>query len=398
MPGPAASADAQQARFPERELLGALLQRPERVAELRGWLEPGDFVDPAHRAVYATVSALHERGRLRPVPADPAALSNPDQRVRQTITANVVAVTEAMERGEFTDVRVENYRELMTGLYIAGAAAGAVPTGLYGQIVLELSVRRQVQELGVNLEAAVASTDPFTVDAASVQSGLREVENRLMNLVAQTRRSAGEVMGTLSPSARPSPPVVPTTPLPARLVERKERALVHAVIADSAHHGLLEQLRPQDFASAALATAWRAVQNVRKRGEPVTPVTVWWESGRLAASAPSGGTLSPEELVEMRSSPQHATAVDGAVTVVARASLTRIASRAREEIERAAADRSLDAGKVIGVTSEAAARVDQHVSRLLGTTGVPMALPAEANPLSRRLAGEPAPGMVPRAR
>ena len=46
----------------ERALLGLILSRRSIPGALRG-LEPSDFFDPLHRAIYAALCALHARGQ-----------------------------------------------------------------------------------------------------------------------------------------------------------------------------------------------------------------------------------------------------------------------------------------------------------------------------------------------
>ncbi len=46
----------------ERFLLAVLVEQPNAVDEVVGWLRPGDFTDPAHGQLYRCLGALHHRG------------------------------------------------------------------------------------------------------------------------------------------------------------------------------------------------------------------------------------------------------------------------------------------------------------------------------------------------
>lgn len=46
----------------EQFLLALLVERPKAMDEVVGWLQPGDFADPAHGQLYRCLGALHHRG------------------------------------------------------------------------------------------------------------------------------------------------------------------------------------------------------------------------------------------------------------------------------------------------------------------------------------------------
>ncbi|MFJ1795262.1 DnaB-like helicase N-terminal domain-containing protein [Kitasatospora griseola] len=53
---------AEAARDNERMLLASLVESPTRISEVASWLSDGDFLAPAHRAVYQALAALAHRG------------------------------------------------------------------------------------------------------------------------------------------------------------------------------------------------------------------------------------------------------------------------------------------------------------------------------------------------
>jgi hypothetical protein len=55
-------------RAAERSVIGALLLEPDRLADVREWLEPGDFHGTAERQAYEAICAVDARGQV-PSPA-----------------------------------------------------------------------------------------------------------------------------------------------------------------------------------------------------------------------------------------------------------------------------------------------------------------------------------------
>ncbi|MGW0564653.1 DnaB-like helicase N-terminal domain-containing protein [Streptomyces sp. NPDC003016] len=53
---------ADQVAEDERFLLAVLAEQPKAMDEVVGWLQPGDFADPAHGQLYRCLGALHHRG------------------------------------------------------------------------------------------------------------------------------------------------------------------------------------------------------------------------------------------------------------------------------------------------------------------------------------------------
>lgn len=394
----------------ERALLGALLRRPERTTRLDGWLSASDFADPQHRAVFTAIAGLHRAGEMRAITADPAVLAAPDEATSRGTTTNVLAVREALHSGRFGTVEVTSYPELLTDLYAAGSSAGGEHFLRYGQMVVEMSARRQLEGWGVRLELAATTPQTAEGELAALQATREAMMAELTTLarqVLQGREQDGMVGGFVG--AAEAPVIQPSAPLPPKLVERAERHVIHAVIADPRwrEEGLLDRLRPEDFASQAHANTWRAIQAVAKRGEPVDPVTVAWEAEVVAQNPRSGfraedrAVLSAVELSGMSTAPTGDTG--RMISTIARSSLTKLAREARQEIAQAAADRGRGVQDALATGRAAGERLEEHASRLGGTP----AKPAELSPMARRLAGErdpatitapaPTPG-VPRAR
>lgn len=127
-PGAAAVASSRTGgttRLAERAVLAALLYRPDRLADLELWLRAGDFADPQHAAVYATIAGLRAAGELRSLNAAEASLLDPAIRttIRSTILGNVLAVQEALQVGRLTETPLPHVgvRELLDAVPTDGA-------------------------------------------------------------------------------------------------------------------------------------------------------------------------------------------------------------------------------------------------------------------------------------
>jgi replicative DNA helicase len=316
----------------ERAVLVALLYRPDRVAVLEPWLRASDFADPQHAAVYATVAGLRAAGELRPINAG-ASLHDPA--FRSAILDNVLAVQEALHAGRFTETPLPHVgvRDVI----------GSVPADneyvRYGQMVLESSARRRLQEWAVYFNEPIRAPQygswhgAETREFATIHDGLVNDVADLQQRTEQSTRSqdlgAFAQLAEIDTPTPDTPLVVPATAPAHKLVERAERDMLTAVLTDTAgkHRRIRDRFEPGDFtASPRHAATWRAIQAVAHRGEPVNAITVAWEAERRPAE--HGSALSAEELVELASAP----ALDSLrrqTTTVARASLYHRVQSAR---------------------------------------------------------------------
>lgn len=411
--GPDLSARAQSAPGTatwgaERAVLGALLRRPERIAEMATWLGAHDFADPQHHGVFATIEGLQAAGELRPIAAEFTSLSDLDEATQQAITQNVLAVRDALETQRFTTEVYGSYRELMPELYVAGAGAGPQQYIRYGQMVVEMSVRRQVESWGVRMEQAALAEPVETGDIAALQGTREAMGDNLALLSIQARRSRGEITGRIESNPAEAPAVASTAALPSRLVERAERQVIQAVLADPQwrRSGLLARLRPEDFtASKTHENTWRAIQAVAGRDGPFDPILVAWETEVQAADPRRGFraedrmALGAAELSSMSAEPVGD--VGRAVSTVARSGLARHARLARQEIQKAAADRRVGVAETVATANDVGEELEQHAERLIGVDRKP-----KESSIARMLAGErstvggaqPDPVTRPRAR
>ncbi|MGW4031681.1 DnaB-like helicase N-terminal domain-containing protein [Streptomyces sp. NPDC004838] len=100
----------------ERLLLGVLVELPESMDEVVGWLRPADFADPVHGHIYRCLGALHHRGE----PID-----------------RITVAWEAQRRGLLTNGTLT--REQITAI---GDGIGAGSAEWLGERVIRSSVTR----------------------------------------------------------------------------------------------------------------------------------------------------------------------------------------------------------------------------------------------------------------
>jgi hypothetical protein len=368
----------------ERALLGALVRRPERIDHLSEWLQSRDFADPEHQGVFATVAGLHARGVLRPVPETAPVSGDVEIATQQAIARNVLALRDALATRRFTDVVYGSLPDLLPQLYRAGSGLHAAQYTRYGQMVLEMSARRQIEDWGVALERAAGPDMTTDNDVTALEVTQMSIVDNLARLDIRVRRSEGQAVGQLDGivSAVPVAPVSST--LPHAMVERAERRVIHAVLSDDPQwreSGLLQRLRPEDFvASPAHRATWCAIQAVAASGVPIDPITVAWQAETAVEGdgTPGQPALSPAELATMREAPTGD--VGRAISTVTRSALAHHARHARQEIQ-AATDRGNDVATAITAAQETAGLLGEHAERLATTTRA-------SSPLTRRLAGE----------
>ncbi|MEZ0025800.1 replicative DNA helicase [Kitasatospora sp. MAP12-15] len=140
----------------EEMLLGALVDSPRQVAQVAAWLQPADFADAGHAALYQAVVALGHRGE--PVDA-------------------LTALWEVQRRGALAQgvLTVERVRAVCAG----GAAADPE---YFGELVLRASLMRSAATAAgivrvMALDASVSATRLLGAAAQAVQP-VEEVRSR----------------------------------------------------------------------------------------------------------------------------------------------------------------------------------------------------------------------------
>lgn len=244
----------------EQALVGALLLRPDRVANLE-WLRAADFADAGCAAVFDHISLAHARGV--PLTAD---------RVRRHFLATPTSV----------------HPQLVGGARLADFMSQTPlrpHPEVYARIVLEASVHRLAERVGLRFASRSDDRPPPEITDGE-QAVLTGVRQRL----ATSERSGAH--------------------LPPYREARYSRGAVadHQMAAESSTLSALlykpdqiadvrRWLTPPDFGSADRAATYAAMLDLHGSGTPVDLVTVAWQQHRYAATR--GGGVPIERLREM---------------------------------------------------------------------------------------------------
>lgn len=348
-------------RLAEQALLGALLRRPDLLDDLDGWLDATDFADPAHRAVHTAIQTCRDRTTSRDG-ATPTSRHAPNA-VLTGVRAHLLdhrALPPGASPGQLLASLVDS----------ATAATGPAHATRYARIVLHDSLRRQLLAWGTRLVHAAHTTEP--------EHALRDVTAAMaadLDHLAHKTQPRNERTHTLT-SAAPArgahgnravePTATTAPPLPRALVERAERHLIHAVLADPVwqRDDILRRLQPEDFhAHPAHAATWQAIRELHDAGELIDPVLVAWHlttTPTTTAAAALAGGLAPEHFAAMRHLPSGNT--DRAFDTVIRAALIHHAQQANAAIT--AASSYLDAASMVTAAATAVGHVNDATRRL----------------------------------
>jgi replicative DNA helicase len=265
-------------RAAERAVIGALLLAPDRFADVREWLEPGDFHGTAERQAYEAICAVGARGQV----VSAAAV---DQELRN---------------------RRDSAPALADGAYLVGCMQ-LCPTparaAVYGRMVLEMSIRRRVVEQGTRLrqraEKAVTSHD-LNLVFGQVDSARRNVE-RLHRREAQATRSHSPTP-LLAPGLETLPRRGSRQDVPA------ERTAIHALADQPAALNVVTRwLSPTDFSDAECSGLYGEMAALHERRSPIDRVTLAWRAMRVGLTGPVCDSLvSPRDPASVAADPVRA--------------------------------------------------------------------------------------------
>jgi replicative DNA helicase len=147
--------------------------------------------------------------------------------------------------------------------------------------------------------------------------------------------------------------MAPLRVLAAPLVHRAERHLLHLAVHSGTNVDL--DLTPQDFQSSRHANTWRAIQQLRDRGEPVNYVSVFQET---RSPFPHQPVLSDKQLTGMEFagkpnvSPER---IAKSLRTVVDASLSRAFNGSRAALKALASHGNLDPQQMIDQAQKAVA-------------------------------------------
>ena len=351
-------------------LLGALLWQPDRIRDVMDWLTPEDFDHWVHQAVYTTLTDLVHAGlpiKLSLLPAQLAAH----------------AVEPSLKRAH-------------PAFIVATLLSGTPPHAAHGdahlhyaRLLLDVSIRRQLQEMGSRVQPLPLPPDPHPARLAEtaqrLRSRLRELEPRLAALTARLTTA-----GLMDPRAF-RPPVTGQTPAgggagPAAGNPVAEWALIGASLQSASVRELaLGMLTDADFTNPACRVVWAAIRALSDRGVPVDYVMV---VGELAHADPRVAP-TPAQLMRLGSSLRS----DGYTQLlqVVQHAVQRVAAEVHTALSAAGHDAATAAAAV--ATARRAVQTGRvAATRLSGpaaaTTGSDMALPprraAPPRPTPRR--------------
>ncbi|WP_281356548.1 DnaB-like helicase N-terminal domain-containing protein [Amycolatopsis anabasis] len=365
-------------RHAERAVVGALLRRPDRLRDVREWLRPEDFADPQLGQAYAAIESLHAQGRLHSVPEDELVRAEFSAETRSTIIGNALTVKDALADGPAGSAR---YGQLMHDVLAAAPTSAAPRHHRYAHIVLEGSFRRQIEQRAVHmrlLSISAASGEVAAIDPAQLRHDLVQMSNRLS-------RASG--FGTVNAVDQPDLIPIPATSPPANLVERAEKRLIAAVLADLEHGrpDLRERFEPRDFSTPEHASTWRAILAVgnTELAAPIDPILVAFETEKISGNP----GLDAEELLAMSRKP--APVNDATLSTVAQAALYRHGQEMATTMHAAANDRGRPIRDVVDTARSAESQLQRDAKRLTGR-------PAQT-PLTRVLDDAPTPRPHPPA-
>jgi replicative DNA helicase len=244
-------------RAAERSVIGALLLEPERFADVREWLEPGDFYGTAEQQAYEAICALGARGQV----LSPAAV---DHELRHRRTSAPLLADGAY---------------LVSCMQLCPQPASAA---VYGRMVLEMSIRRRVVDQGTRLrqrtQKAVSSHD-LNLVFAQVDSVRRDVE-RLHQREAQAARSH-------SPTPLLASNLGALRRRPAREDLPVERNAIHALVDQPASLDVVTRwLAPSDFSDTECSGLYAEMRALHESKNPIDRVTLAWRAMRVGVYGP----------------------------------------------------------------------------------------------------------------
>lgn len=367
--------------FAEKALLGTLLHEPGRVREL-DWLAAEDFYNPGHQQVFAAVGDLVAE-------ADSAAGGPPAEPESVVEGVGPVAVWQRVQRdaefaaGQHPALTAPGLHSLMQTAPPAHSAQPAV----YGHMVLESSVRREIAQDGMRVgQASANSTQLATMldEVGQALDHLQAVEQRWHNTNPEADRTD---LGAAAAALRPEAPT-------AEQRTEAEHALVEHVLARPALLNELPNLEQGDFADPAAAASLHAAAAVHADpdGPRVDPVTVAWQQQRAGQNGLSPQQLASATQYSPAGDPQHY------AEVVLRGSLASRSNTAAETVQRVAQDPTLQPEAVLETARAAWSDVQRTAHRASTPTPHPAQLAAhgQASTLDAALrqptVQQPAPG------
>ncbi|HWE88798.1 MAG TPA: DnaB-like helicase N-terminal domain-containing protein, partial [Pseudonocardiaceae bacterium] len=275
---------------------------------------------------------------------------------------------------------------LLHTLMATAPGGSAVQPEVYAQMVLEASIRREVQHAGMQV-AQRADLETSAVLAA-VQTALNRVDAARQRWSAVTGDHAIAI--ALDPPAtrslhavvEPVEPVEPESvtsrldllappPDAQQLTAAEETVVASVLIRPDTLGRLIDRLYPEDFQKAELGNTYRAAIEVHAgahtTGRRVDPVTVAWEQQRHQAQhGPGVDVAGLMRIVERGPTVD----LEYAADVVMRGRLARLTADAAAAVQQAAQHPGLQPADVLHTTHLAFDAVRATAGRMSGEAGI----------------------------
>ncbi|MFJ4676880.1 DnaB-like helicase N-terminal domain-containing protein [Kitasatospora sp. NPDC088783] len=356
----------------EQAVLGALLLAPRQLANVATWLEPRNFYRPAHAALYEALLAQQQAGH--------PALAGEKSEARRAW---------ALEAMESAAASCPSFTPFY-GHTLISACPTSDHAALYGRMVLESAVRREVHEHAHRLLAAARAADVDPDVVIRLTADLRAAIDRLAD-------TWGSIDARPLAAAGPWPLELPEAA--ARQTRHQEEALLASLTAAPAELAdLVGWLHPGDLLDAGHREVYRALAALAHRGEPIDPLTVLWEVQHRGAL--TDGTLTAERVRTLTRAGYQGEPGYRAEQVL-RASLLRTTASHAGAVRLLAMDASVPAARLLGSALHTLRGAEAVQSRWRAVTGRDAGTPcARGDPAvvrrgaarTRTLTPPPAPG------
>jgi replicative DNA helicase len=355
----------------EQATLGALLLEPLAMDAMAKWLRAGDFAQPWHQVVYTAIQERHA--------------------ARSVIDAQTVG-TDLVERFGYRRADLPRVVDLLQAAPVRPAAA------VYGAMVLEASLRREVAGQGVLLRAAALQASlaresrPINTVTAMVDAAFDSAEDRWSVATGHGKTAPPEPAPVPTPirAALRNPHTAVAAdrllsanpPLHAAVAEENEALLVASLVT---HPGRIAAtaswLPPEALTNCTWRPVYWALVQLADLGQHIDLITVAWEVRRTSPRLGAGPGLR-----ELRRAVEGAVADDPVYLgrIVAGDRLRRIADRAADGLHTSAANPGIDVRDLLNSGRLATAAL-RHAA---------VALPEDAGDTSARYLG-PVRDLVP---
>jgi replicative DNA helicase len=304
----------------------------------------------------------------------------------------------------------------------------------YARLVLDDSIRRQVEALGTRIDQhARHIADQDSASAAETLVGvLADVRARIRQLTGrldEAHRGRSAIASALNAQAAPAAagrgqtpdvqdPAASAAAPTARQLRRAEYTVIGASLISPDLRELAEgRLRARDFATPESTATWEAIRSLHQQQRPVDVVLVAAEVERQGELPGVGRGLDPQQLFQIVQRSEYVAFPAGykAMETVVRAAITRAVHGGGAQLQDLLGDRARSSEELLTSAQQTVSGVESTVRRLTGTSPVATALtaltppqgqipaarqprPPTDSPAPARPAGPPPPTPTPRRR